>query len=56
MAHLCVLLSLSLSLSLYLGWASDALAAVRTNAPPGTHFKLAHATTTTCCNNNALLK
>ena len=37
MAHLCV--CVYCSLSLYLGWASDALAAAS-----GTHFKLAHAT------------
>ena len=36
MAHLCV----CVYCSLYLGWASDALAA----AASGTHFKLAHAT------------
>ena len=40
MAHLCV--CVLLSLPLYLGWASDALAAAS-----GTHFKLAHATDAT---------
>ena len=35
----CACVYCSLSLPLYLGWASDALAAAS-----GTHFKLAHAT------------
>ena len=57
-----VCIALSLSLSLYLGWASDGLAVVVRQA--GTHFKLAHAAAAatdddeplSCNNNNAFLK